>query len=148
MKKGSSRPPWFIRRSIFSTDAGGNHLTNKFELPLPFGILCWVWLKMVPWFWNRFLNTVNIPLLMSPFQEKWNSFQEKSIYTRMFGAKFGWNWPSVCGNEIKHVKSLQADGRTDRLKTNDQKISGTLSIKNRALQIQTICKAGWSRWHC
>ena len=37
------------------------------------------------------------------------------------------------------MKSLQTDGRTDRQKTNDQKLSGTLSIINKALQILTIC---------
>ena len=57
----------------------------------------------------------------------------------MFGAKFGWNWPRVYGEEFKHLKSLQTDGRTDRQKTNDQKLSGTLSIINKALQILTIC---------
>ena len=34
--------------------------------------------------------------------------------------QFGWNWPRVSGEEDKHVKSLQTDGRRT---TGDQKSS-------------------------
>ena len=33
---------------------------------------------------------------------------------RMLCAKFGWNWPSGSGEEVKNRKSLQTDGQTDR----------------------------------
>ena len=35
------------------------------------------------------------------------------IYPRMLCAKFGWNWPSVSGEEDENVKSLQTDGQMD-----------------------------------
>ena len=71
----------FHRRSIFNTDAGGGggwHL-NKFESTLPFGILCWVGLKMAQWFWGRYLNIVNVSSSLSLFPKKSVTLHLKKI---------------------------------------------------------------------
>ena len=104
-ENGSSRSlcssHWFHRRSIFNTDAGGGGHLNKFESTLPFGILCWVGLKMAQWFWGRYLNIVNVSSSLSLFPKKEcdPSFEENFPQSRMFGGKFDWKWPSGSGEE-------------------------------------------------
>ena len=42
------------------------------------------------------------------------------LHPRMLCAKFGWNRPSVSGEEDEHRKSLQTDWQTDKKMTDDR----------------------------
>ena len=82
---------------------------KKLESPLPSNALCQVWWKLAQWFF-KFLQCIFVISLWLPLRER--SLQH-SIWTnlspghpKMLGAKLGWHWNSVSGEEVKIVKSL------------------------------------------
>ena len=77
---------------------------NKLKSSLPRDIFCQVWLKLVQWFWRRrfFLNRECFFLLFHnylPLEKGGALHLKNSHHSRMFCAKFGWNWPSCSGED-------------------------------------------------
>ena len=64
----------------------------------------------------------------------------------MLCAKIGWNWPSGSGEEDEHVKSLQADGRTDGQtdrQTTDDRWSEKLTWAFSSGELKTLKLLSW-----
>ena len=84
---------------------------HKFEFPLPKNTLKFVsWLieiglAVLEEIFKSCLYIFNL-LLLSPLRKRARSFIWKKLNplnSRMFCAKFGWNWPSSSGEEVVNV---------------------------------------------
>ena len=80
---------------------------NKLESHSPKDALCQDWLKLVQWFWRRFLNFVNVFSLFHNYLplEKGGA-NLNPLHPRMHCDKFGWNWLSGSGEEDFLILSM------------------------------------------
>ena len=116
------------------------HSIWTFESPSPRDALCQVRLKLAQCLWERRYLRVGylfslFLLLFPPWSRASNFIWTYFKYIRMLCAKFGWNWLSGSGEEDENVKSLQTDGRTDRL-TDRQTDNGRKVIRKAHLSFQ------------
>ena len=82
--------------------------SNKYEFPSPKDGMCQFWLKLAEWFRRReSLNFVNVFLLfyfylplerdIAPYLKNRGS----PLSQKSFVPRFGWNWPSCSGEDLK-----------------------------------------------
>jgi hypothetical protein len=92
---------------------------NKLESPPPKDDLCQVWLKLVKWFWRRFLNDsahfydyLHFDwLIIYGFTSPLRIFQKRtwlfiwtnlnSLHPKIICLKFDWIWPAGSGEDFK-----------------------------------------------